>query len=68
MGDKGQKDKNKHNKQVSEAKNKKNEAKIKKQQKAHQQKKGQNKSCLQAELAPRCSEQSLTHNVFMKAP
>jgi len=35
MGDKGKKDKNKHNKQVSIGKDKKNAAKKKKQQKAH---------------------------------
>ncbi len=40
MGDKGRKDKNKHNKQVNKAKNTKNEAKKKKQEKTHQQKKG----------------------------
>jgi hypothetical protein len=34
MGDKGRKDKNKHDKQADRSKNKKNEAKIKKQQKA----------------------------------
>jgi len=35
VGDKSQKDKNKHNKQVSKAKNTKNEATKKKQEKAH---------------------------------
>jgi len=35
MGDKGQKDKNKHNKQVNIAKNAKNEAKKKQQEKTH---------------------------------
>jgi len=35
MGDKGQKDKNKHNKQVNIGKDKKNEAKTKKQEKTH---------------------------------
>ena len=40
MGDKGQKDKNKHDKQVNKSKNAKNEAKRKKQEKAHQQEKG----------------------------
>ncbi len=39
MGDKGQKDKNKHTKQVNEAKNTKAEANRKKQEKPHQQKK-----------------------------
>ena len=34
VGDKGQKDKNKHNKQVNKEKNKKNEAKKKKQEKS----------------------------------
>ena len=44
MGDKGQKDKNKHNKQVSKAKNTKTEAKKKKQEKAHQWGKGAEKT------------------------
>ena len=35
MGDKGQKDKNKHNKQANKAKNTKNEAKKKKQEKTY---------------------------------
>lgn len=37
MGDKGRKDKNKHDKQANKAKNAKNEANRKKQEKAHQQ-------------------------------
>ena len=43
MGDKGRKDKNKHNKQVNIAKNTKNEANKKKQEKTPQQKKGTEK-------------------------
>ena len=39
MGDKGKKDKNKHNKQVNTAKDTKNEASKKKQEKTPQQKK-----------------------------
>jgi len=35
MGDKGRKDKDKHNKQVNKAKNIKNEASKKKQEKTH---------------------------------
>ena len=35
MGDKGRKDKNKHDKQVDKAKNTKNEANRKKQEKTH---------------------------------
>ena len=40
MGDKGRKDKNKHDKQVNKAKDTQNEANKKKQEKAHQQNKG----------------------------
>ena len=40
MGDKGKKDKNKHDKQVNKAKNAQNEANKKKQEKTYQQKKG----------------------------
>ncbi len=40
MGDKGKKDKNKHDKQVNAAKKAQDEANRKKQEKTHQQKKG----------------------------
>ena len=51
MGDKGRKDKNKHNKQVNKAKNAKNEANKKKQEKTHYQKKGTEK--IQAKFMPK---------------